>query len=157
MATNSVNTAGQIASPGVGSLALWLSRIVLIPPTLIMILISIRFIGNPAHAVASIGVTLSTPEAVTDMRAIGGLALTLAFVIGSSLVSARSLRIGHVTVIALMAFILALRLFGFAHDGTTIAMGDQKTKTVGEIVFLTLNVLGFALQTFVRKQTVTQL
>jgi Domain of unknown function (DUF4345) len=157
MATNSVNTAGQIASPGVGSLALWLSRIVLIPPTLIMILISTRFIGNPTHAIAPTGVTLSTPQAVTDMRVIGGLTLTLAFVVGSSLVSARSLRSGHVTVIALMALVLGLRLFGFAHDGTTIAMGDQKVKTIGEIVFLTLNVLGFALQTFVRKQTVTQL
>lgn len=157
MATNSVNTAGQLASPGVGSLALWLSRIVLIPPTLIMILISIRFIGNPTHAVAATGVTLSTPEALTDMRAVAGLALTLALVIGSSLVSARSLRMGHATVIALMALVLGLRLFGFAHDGTTLAMGDQKRKTTGEIVFLTLNTLGFALQTYVRRQTVTQL
>ena len=154
MATNSVNAVGRIASSEVGPWASWLSRIVLIPPALIMILISIRFIGNPTHAVASTGVTLSTPEALTDMRALGALALTLAFVIGSSLVSARSLRRGHATVVALMALILALRLFGFAHDGTTLATADQTVKTIGEIVFLTLNTLGFALQTYLRRQTV---
>ena len=49
---------------------------------------------------------------------------------------------------ALMGLVLAVRLFGFAHDGTTLAMGDQKVKFTGEIVFLTLNTLGFILQTY---------
>jgi len=51
-------------------------------------------------------------------------------------------------VIALMAFILAVRMFGFVQDGTTLAMGDQKVKTIGEAVFLVLNTIGFFLQTY---------
>jgi hypothetical protein len=60
---------------------------------------------------------------MTDMRVVGGLALTIALVIATSIPSPRRLRSGHLTVIALMGLVLAVRLFGFAHDGTTLAMG----------------------------------
>ena len=63
---------------------------------------------------------------------------------------------GHAIVITLMGFILAVRMFGFAADGTTLAMGDQRVKTIGEVIFLTLNTLGFFLQTYQRKQTVVR-
>ena len=122
------------------------------PPALTMVLIGLRFIVNPTHAVAAAGVTLSTPEAMTDTRVMGGLALTIALVLGSLIASRARLRTGHLTVIALMALILAVRLFGFAVDGTTLAMGDQKVKFTGEVVFLALNSIGFWLQGRISKR-----
>jgi hypothetical protein len=152
MATSSITTVDQVARPKIGSLAPWLSRIVMVPPVIIMILIAVRCISNPVHALAATGVTFSTPEALTDMRVIGGLALTIALVIATSIPSLPRLRSGHLTVMALMGLVLAVRLFGFAHDGTTLAMGDQKVKLTGEIVFLTLNTLGFILQTYLHSR-----
>jgi hypothetical protein len=153
MTTNSIDALDRSANPRLKSLAPWLSRIVMGPPTVIMILIGVRCISNPIHALSPTGVTLSTPEALTDTRVVGGLALTIAFAIASSLFSFRSLRMGHATVVVLMAFVLVVRMFGFVQDGTTLAMGDQKVKTTGEIVFLLLNTLGFALQTYLLKQS----
>jgi hypothetical protein len=150
MATSSITTVEQAARPKIGSLAPWLSRMVMGPPVIIMTLIAFRCISDPIHALAATGVTLNTPEAMTDMRVVGGLALTIALVIATSIPSPRRLRSGHLTVIALMGLVLAVRLFGFAHDGTTLAMGDQKVKFTGEIVFLTLNTLGFMLQTYLQ-------
>lgn len=156
MATSSISTVERVGSPTLVSLAPWLSRIVMILPMLLMVAIGIRCISNPTHALAATGVILSTPEANTDMRVIGGLALTVAFVIATSIAVPDRLRTGHLTVIALMALVLAVRLFGFALDGTNVAMGDQRVKLTGEVVFLTLNALGFALQSYVTRKKVRQ-
>lgn len=159
MTTSSIDaadTASQVESRRIASLVPWLSRIVLAAPTLIMILIGVRYIGNPIHAASPTGVTLSTPEALTDTRVVGALALTIAFVIGTSVLSRHRLRTGHVTVMALMALILAVRMFGFAEDGTTLAIGDQKVKTIGEIVFLMLNTVGFVVQTYLGNQSMVR-
>jgi hypothetical protein len=51
-----------------------------------------------------------------------------------------------------MASVLAVRLFGFAEDGTTLAMDTQKVKAGGEVLFLALNVIGYALQTSASKR-----
>jgi len=118
-----------------------------------MIVIAVRFIGNPIHAASQTGVTLSTPEALTDTRVVGALALTIAFAIASSITSRQRLRMGHAIVIVLMAFILAVRLYGFATDGTTLAMGDQRVKIIGETLFLALNAIGLFLQTYFGKQS----
>jgi hypothetical protein len=152
MATNAVTTVGRVDSRGVASVAPWLSRLVTIPPALIMALIGIRFISDPIHSVAATGLTLSTPEAITDTRVIGALVLTIASVLASFVVSRRRLRAAHAVVIGLMATILAVRVFGFAVDGTTLAMGGQKVKFTGEAAFLTLNILAFALQTYISRR-----
>ena len=152
MATSSITTLDRVENPRIASLAPWLSRIVLVVPMLIMVRIAIRCITNQAHALATGGVTLSTPEAFTDTRVIGGLALTIAFVIAMFIASRERLRTGHLTVIALMALVLAVRMFGFVQDGTTLAMGDQTFKVTGEIAFLTLNSLAFAMQTYLLRK-----
>jgi Domain of unknown function (DUF4345) len=153
MATASMSTVGRDEGHFlIRVVAPVFSRMVMILPMLVMVLIAIRFISNPAHGAAPTGVTLSTPEAVTDTRVVGALALTIAFVLASAIVSSQRLRLGHLTVIALMAFILAVRLFGFAQDGTTFTTGTQKFKMTGELVFLALNTLGFALQIFVLRR-----
>ena len=153
MAISAVNAVGRVESRGIAPIAPWLSRLVTVPPTLIMTLIGIHVITDPIHAIAAIGVTLTTPEAVTDTRAMGALALTIAGVLASFVVSRRRLRAAHAVVIGLMATILAVRVFGFAVDGTTLAMGGQKVKFTGEAVFLTLNSLAFWMQTHISNRT----
>jgi len=152
MTSNSINTTAPRSSTILSSLGPWISRIVMVPPALIMTLVGVRYIVDPVHAAARTGVALTTPEAFTDTRVVGALTLTIVFVIASSILSLRSLRMGHLTVIALMALILAVRFFGFAVDGTTLAMGDQKVKTIGEAVLLSLNTLGFVLQSYLLKR-----
>jgi hypothetical protein len=149
MLTSSINSSVAV-NPTFSWIAPWFSRLVMTPPVIIMTLIALRYIRNPIHAASSTGVALTTPEALTDTRVVGALALTIAFAIGGSIVSMSSLRLGHATVIALMGFILAVRFFGFSADGTTLAMGDQKVKVVGELVFLALNALGFFFQTYLQ-------
>lgn len=147
MVTSSVNTA-QTADPTLALIAPWFSRIVMAPPILILTVIALRYIRNPIHASSPTGVALATPEALTDTRVVGALALTVVFAIASSVVSFTTLRMGNATVVALMGLILVVRFFGFAQDGTTLAMGDQKVKVIGEFLFLALNAVGFALQTY---------
>src|SRR5690242_19857020 len=136
MVTTSVSSVnlGQIEKNRTGFLAQLFSRIVTIPPTLIMILIGLRFIVHPSRGLAETGVTLSTPEAVTDMRVVGALALTIAFVLAQFNLSRSWSRAANVMVIALMGSVLAVRMFGFSIDGTTLAMGTQKVKLIGEVV-----------------------
>ena len=129
------------------TLGKWLGRVALLLPAMVMTRVGVRYIIDPVHAASSTGVSLTTPEALTDTRVVGGLALTVVFVIATTVFSARRIRWGHATVAVMMAVILAVRLFGFAHDGTTLATGDQTVKTVGEIVFLTLNLLFLIVQT----------
>ena len=124
----------------------WLSRVLMVPPTLILTMISIRLITDPAHALASKGVALTQPEAVTDTRVVGALSLTLASLLFSAILSKNRLRLGHLIVILTMGLALAVRVFGFLADGTTVAMGDQKVKTIGEVVFLALNCVGLLVQ-----------
>jgi hypothetical protein len=128
----------------------------MIPPTLIMILVGFRYIENPAQGASPTGVVLSTPEALTDTRVVGALALTISFAIATSIVSRTRLRIGHAIVIALMVFVLTVRMFGFAMDGTTLATGTQKVKTFGEILFLILNSAGFFLQSYLPRAATVQ-
>jgi|SRR5690242_9062811 hypothetical protein len=146
MAT-AVDAMSSTRTQKAGLLAPLLSRIVMVPPMLIMALIGLRFITNPSQGAAATGVTLSTPEAITDTRVMGALALTIAFALATFISSRSRLRMGHITIVAMMLLILAVRIFGFAVDGTTLAMGGQKVKFTGELVFLTLNAIALALQT----------
>ena len=123
----------------------------MLPPILVLTLISIRFLTNTSHAIP--GVTLNTPESFTDMRVLAGWVMTLLAMLLLFVSSQKRLWLGHLQIALLMGLVLAVRIFGFAHDGTTLAMGNQKPITIAEIVFLTLNLLGLFLQNRVLKQT----
>jgi len=123
---------------------------------MVMVRVGIRYIFDPVHAASSSGVSLTSPEALTDTRVVGGLALTIVFVIASTIFSPHRIRWGHATVAVMMALILAVRLFGFAHDGTSFAMGDQKLKTIGEIVFLSLNLVFLVILTRPTRQELSR-
>ncbi len=128
----------------------WLSRVALVPPTIVLAAITRRFFTDPAQAIT--GTTLHTPEAFTDVRVVGALTLTLFIMLITFLLATKRLWLGHVEAIALMGLALATRIFGFLHDGTTLAMGNQRRITIGEIVFLTLNVGALVLDRLRAKQ-----
>lgn len=151
MATDAVSVSRMRRTTGAWRFAPWVSRLVLILPTLIMIVASVHYIMDPTHAASPTGVALTTPEALTDTRVVGGITLTMVFILAWAIFSRERLRLGHAVVIGLMALVLAVRMFGFLRDGTTLETGTQKVKTRGEIVFLVLNAAGFALQTYSRK------
>jgi hypothetical protein len=119
------------------------SRLVMFLPMLIMVGISLRFVLDPVHAAVQTGVALSTPEAMTDTRVVGAIVFTLTLVVLWTFLSSSRLRIGHAILMTFMGLILIVRIYGFIVDGTTLNMGAQKSKTVGEVVFLVLNFIGF--------------
>ena len=122
----------------------WLSRAVMLPPVVILTIIMFRYFSNTEGAIA--GVRLTTPEAFTDTRVVGAWALCFAIMQVVLLVDRRRLWLGHLQLIFFMGLTLAVRIFGFLHDGTTLAMGNQRMITVVETLFLCLNAAGLAAQ-----------
>jgi len=152
MNTSATNATTSLTRAGATwSVAPWLSRIVMLPPVLVFTLISIRFLTNPGHATP--GVSLNTPEAFTDTRVIGAWMVTLLTMLITFLVSESRLWLGHLQLAVFMGVTLVFRIFGFMHDGTSLAMGNQRAITIVEIVFLLLNTLGLVLQIRLRSQS----
>jgi hypothetical protein len=146
MNTSTMNATPPLAhTRSLPSFAPWLSRLIMLPPVLVFALISIRFLTNPGHATP--GVILNTPEAFTDTRAIGAWMVTLLSMLLTFLFSEDRLWLGHLQLTIFMGVTLVVRIFGFMYDGTTLAMGNQRPITIVEIVFLTLNAVGFIVQT----------
>jgi intracellular septation protein A len=121
------------------------------PPVIIFTAISLRYFTNPAHAIA--GTTLNTPEAFTDTRVLGAFTLTVLIMLTTFLFSRDRLWLGHLQLAVFMAAALVTRIFGFLHDGTTLAMGNQRFITIVETVFLILNAAGLLLQIQLRNQS----
>lgn len=128
----------------------WLSRLVMFPPIIIFTAISLRYFMNPARAIA--GTTLSTPEAFTDTRVLGAWTLTLLIMLMTFL-SKERLWLGHLQLVFFMGATLMARIFGFLHDGTTLAMGNQRVITIVEFILLALNAVGLLLQVQLRNQS----
>ena len=152
MSTSTINAATPLPRTGrPWALAPWLSRMVMFPPVLVFSLISVHFLTNPGHATPS--VTLDTPEAFTDTRVIGAWMVTLLTMLITFMVSEERLWLGHLELTAFMGVTLLVRIFGFMNDGTTLAMGNQRSITIVEIVFLMLNTLGLVVQTRLLKRS----
>lgn len=141
----------QETMTGFWRLAPWLSRLVMFPPVIVFTAISLRYFTNPEHAIA--GTTLNTPEAFTDTRVLGAFTLTLLIMLVTFLSSKARLWLGHLQLAFFMAAALVTRVFGFMHDGTTLAMGNQRFITIVEAVLLILNAAGLLLQIQFSKQS----
>lgn len=140
---------------GFWKIAPWLSRAVMILPSIVLVLVGLRIFRDPEHAIP--GVAFNTPEAFTDMRSSGAWLLAAVAMMAVFLASNRRLWLGHLHMAALMGFTLGVRLFGFAHDGTTLAMGNELQITIAETIFLVVNLAGFAVQAFARRAEATEL
>lgn len=151
---NSQTTYLPAASPiqkWLRTFAPWLSRFVMLPPVFIFSLISVRFLTNPGHAIP--GVALNSPEALTDTRVIGAWMVTLVLLLIAFLISEKRLWLGHLQLALFMGITLVVRIFGFMNDGTTLAMGNQRTITIAETLFLVLNTLGLIAQARLRNRS----
>jgi hypothetical protein len=140
------STAGRLRS-----LAPWISRLVMLPPVLVFTLISLRYLTSPGAKTP--GVSLRTPEAFTDTRVIGAWMVTLLVMLITFHLAESRLWLGHLQLAAFMGITLAVRIFGFINDGTTLQTGNQRTITIVEIVFLVLNTVGFVVQTRLMKDS----
>jgi hypothetical protein len=140
--TISVGRIPQTAS-AFWNAAPWLSRLVMLPPMFVLVIITLRYLQHPAQAIP--GTMLTTPEAFTDTRVVGAWILTTLLMLIIFLLSKSRLWLGHLQLVALMALVLAIRIFGFLNDGS-FHMGNQRRITIAEIVFLVLNSAGLAMQ-----------
>lgn len=152
MATGTFSVQGTPQVQGrFQAIAPWLSRMVMMPPVVILTLVSFRFLARTAEAVP--GVTLNTPESFTDMRVPAAWLLTLLVFLLMFISNRKRLWLGHLQLCLFMALTLVVRIYGFVHDGTTLAMGNQLRITIAETVFLVLNLAGLALQSYVSKRS----
>lgn len=95
----------------------WFGRLVLGVATLLMVRIGLEYLSNPVAAVSPRGITLGSAEAITMMRAIGGVFLAMAIAFVLSLVSERRLLSGLGLLAIFAGTLTGARLLGVALDG----------------------------------------
>jgi hypothetical protein len=119
----------------------WLTRLILLPPTLILTLIAFRHIAHPVAAAAAQGITLPTALGVTIARVgLGGFPLGCAIFMVTCLVSTRRLLTGLNFVAILIGVVLVVRIFAMNADATV----HENVKLVNaEIGLLAVTGLGF--------------
>jgi hypothetical protein len=99
--------------------ATWVSRFLLIPPTVIFALIATRYIANPIASAAAQGIVLPPGLGVTIARVgLGGFPLGCSIFLATCLLSRRRVITGLIFVGIMASVILAVRLFGMAADST---------------------------------------
>jgi hypothetical protein len=97
----------------------WLMRLMLVAPTVIFAAIASRYLFQPVHAGAAIGLSFHTPLAITVMRVgFGAFPLACSIFVLSCLISERRILTGLVFVALVMATALLVRVFGMLADGS---------------------------------------
>jgi len=121
-------------------LAPWISRLVLLPPTVIFALIAARYIGHPVASGAAQGIVLPPGLGVTIARVgLGGFPLGCSIFLATCLLSKRRVITGLTFVAIMVSVVLAVRVFGMAADSTV----QQNLKLVNaEVGLLVVTGLG---------------
>jgi hypothetical protein len=97
----------------------WLSRLVLLPPTVIFALIAARYIAHPVSSGAAQGIVLPPGLGVTIARVgLGGFPLGCSIFLATCLLSKRRLITGLTFVAIMVSVVLAVRIFGMTTDST---------------------------------------
>jgi hypothetical protein len=123
--------------------AQWLGRGVLLAVTVILGLISEKFLLDTTAQAASRGILFSKAIGTTVARVgLGGFPLACAFVTALCLVSVERIRSGLWFVIVLFGTVLCVRLVGAAADGS---MSASIPLIIPEIVFLVVTSSAIAL------------
>jgi hypothetical protein len=116
--------------------SLWLSRLVLLLATVLLIMIGLKFIVDPGGSAAESGILLNSPLAYTNERAsFGAFPLASGLIALTCLLSSRRHLIGLSVTATTIGTALAVRIFGVVADGTLEA---SSTVLVAETVLLTL-------------------
>jgi len=119
-------------------IAPWLTRFMLIPPTVIFTLIASRYLFNPVQTGAGIGLAFNAPVAITIVRVgFGGFPLACAIFTLSCIVSRRRVLTGLGFVAIVMASALGVRVLGMFTDGSVHeSMGLVRAEAVMLVIFV---------------------
>ena len=122
----------------------WLSRFILLLPTLIFIMLAWKFISDPVRSAAESGITLGPGVGMTNMRVgFGAFPLGIAIIILLCLISRPWLLMGLGLVTTIAGVALTVRVLGMLADHTT----TESLKLVGaETVLFTLSVVGLSIE-----------
>lgn len=97
----------------------WVSRFVLLPPTVIFALIASRYITHPVASAAAQGIVLPAGLGVTIARVgLGGFPLGCSIFLFTCLLSQRRVMTGLTFVAIMASVILGVRIFGMTADAT---------------------------------------
>ena len=100
-------------------IAPWLTRLILLPPTVIFALIAARYIAHPVASAAAQGIVLPAGLGVTIVRVgLGGFPLGCSIFLATCLLSKRRLITGLTFVAIMASVVLAVRVFGMTVDST---------------------------------------
>ena len=132
-------------------LAPWLNRLVLVAASFIFTAISLRYLNDPVHASAAVGVTLNSPLALSTTRiGLGGFPLGIAIFSLVCLLSSRRLLAGVTLVTTVITTAIGVRLFSALSDGW---VPESTRLFIPEAVILLLSLTGLILETARRRQT----
>jgi|SRR5690242_12066547 hypothetical protein len=128
----------------------WLTRLLLLPPTIIFTLIAARHIARPVQAAAAEGISLNSPLGITITRVgLGGFPLGCAIFTFFCLLSTRRILTGLLFVWNMVGVLLGVRVIGILADGTA----RQNLRLVGaEIGLLTIVTIGILLELALRRE-----
>jgi hypothetical protein len=116
----------------------WLTRLMLLAPTVIFALIASRYLFDPIHAGAAVGLAFNTPMAITVTRVgFGAFPLTCSIFTLSCLVSTRRILTGLGFVAMIMAVALVVRVSGMLVDGSVREnMGLVRAESLMLVLFI---------------------
>ncbi len=122
----------------------WLTRLILLPPTVIFTFIAARYLANPVASAAAQGIVLPPGLGVTIARVgLGGFPLGCSIFLATCLLSKRRLLTGLTFVATMASVVLAVRIFGMITDSTVQA----NVRLVGaEIGLLAVTGIGLFLE-----------
>ena len=122
----------------------WLTRLILLPPTLIFTLVAARHLAHPVAAAAAQGIMLSTPLGGTIARVgLGGFPFGCALFMATCLVSKRRLLTGLNFVAILVGAVFVVRVFAMTADAT---VQENMRLVNAEIGLLVVTGLGFLVE-----------
>ena len=120
----------------------WLTRMMLMPPTIIFALIATRYLFHPAQTGAEIGLAFNAPLAVTIIRVgFGAFPLGCALFTLSCLLSKRRVLTGLAFVSTMIGAALVVRVFGMLADGTVAQSMKLVRAEIGLLVVMAVGIL----------------
>ena len=109
--------ASEMPMPTPPRRSIWFGRFVLGAATVLLVRIALAYVLDPVGSVAPHHIDLGSAEAVTIMRAMGGVFLGIALVLASCVVSDRRLLPGLGFLAVVATSITVVRLAGLVVDG----------------------------------------
>jgi hypothetical protein len=104
------------------TISLWFGRLIILAVIGLFTMIGLKFVFDPASAMANSGLSLASAVGYTTARAgIGGFPLSLAAILAFCLLSRQRHVMGLALIATVTSVIFVIRLFSVLHDGTFAA------------------------------------